>query len=154
MPYMIKNSIFILFFLLCIQLFLSCKPETKTLFKQLSSEETNIDFVNTIPESDTFNILTTEYIYNGGGVGVADFNNDGLQDVIFAGNLVSNRLYLNEGDFEFKDITEKASVNVSGRWNSSITIVDINNDGWQDIYVCATMHADSSARGNMLFINK
>ncbi len=111
-------------------------------------------FANVIQETDSFNILTHEYIYNGGGVGIGDFNKDGLQDVFLCGNMVPNKLYLNLGSLKFKDITDKAAVNISGKWNLGVSIVDINNDGWQDIYVSATMNRDSVKRKNMLFINK
>ncbi len=131
----------------------SCTKKADTRFQLLSSDETGIEFANTVEETDSFNILTYEYIYNGGGVGVADFNNDGKEDIFFTGNQVQNRLYLNEGEFKFKDVTESANVNLPGKWNSGVAIADINNDGWMDIYVCATMHEDSVARRNMLFIN-
>ncbi len=132
----------------------SCKQESKTLFQLLPSDKTGIDFANTIQETDSFNILTYEYIYNGGGVAVADFNNDGLQDVFFTGNEVPNRLYLNQGGLKFKDITEKANVNVKDRWNSGVSVVDINNDGLMDIYVCATTKPNPENRRNMLFVNQ
>ena len=132
----------------------SCDKKQETLFDLMPSSATGITFNNEITENDTFNILTHEYIYNGGGVGIADFNNDGLQDVFFTGNLVQNKLYLNKGNFEFSDITSEANVNAQGRWNSGVAIADINSDGWMDIYVCATMHPDSAARRNMLFINQ
>ncbi|HZY77974.1 MAG TPA: VCBS repeat-containing protein [Cyclobacteriaceae bacterium] len=133
---------------------LSCKESTPdTMFQLLSSEDTGIDFNNQIQESDSFNILTYEYIYNGGGVGIADFNNDSLKDVFFAGNLVSNKMYLNKGNFAFQDITPQANINVPGRWNSGVTVVDINNDGWLDIYVTATMRPGAEDRRNMLFVN-
>jgi len=131
-----------------------CNPAPDTLFVLHTSDETGIEFNNTIYETDSFNIFTYDYIYNGGGVAIADFNNDGLQDVFFTGNMVANEMYLNEGDFRFRDISETANVNVAGRWNSGVTVVDINNDGWQDLYVCSTMRADSSQRANMLFLNK
>lgn len=99
------------------------------------------------------NILETEYIYNGGGVGIGDFNNDGLPDVYFTGNMVSNKLYLNKGDFQFDDITQKARVTGGGKWCSGVALVDINNDGWLDIYVGATMKPDSLSRANLLYIN-
>ena len=141
--------------LCCVVLFLfaSCYKKQDTLFKLLSANETGIHFTNSVEATDSFNILTYEYIYNGGGVGIADFNNDGKQDVFFTGNQVDNRLYLNLGDFKFKDITAEANVNVTGRWNSGVSIIDINNDEWPDIYVCATMKPDSLDRKNMLFIN-
>lgn len=120
----------------------------------LPAEQTGITFNNEILENDTFNILTHEYIYNGGGVGIADFNNDGLQDIFFTGNVVPNKLYLNQGDMKFRDVSEGAGINIPGRWNSGVAIADINNDGWMDMYVCATMHPDSALRRNMLFINQ
>ena len=89
----------------------SCAPTDKTLFNKLSEDHTQVRFINRITESDTFNILTNEYIFNGGGVAVSDFNNDGLSDLFFAGNMVSNKLYLNRGSFKFDDITEAASLN-------------------------------------------
>jgi hypothetical protein len=131
----------------------SCNDKPSTLFELIPPGESGIGFTNTIPETDTFNILTYEYIYNGGGVGIADFNNDGLKDIFFAGNLVSNKLYLNKGNLKFSDITSTANVNVPGRWNSGVAVVDINNDGWQDIYVTATMQPRTEDRYNMLFIN-
>jgi hypothetical protein len=132
----------------------SCSNEPGTLFRFVPSEESGIEFNNEIHDSDSFNILTFEYIYNGGGVGVADFNNDGLKDIFFAGNQVSNRLYLNQGALKFSDITAAAEINVEGRWSSGVSVVDINHDGWMDVYVTATMRPDAEDRRNMLFINK
>lgn len=133
----------------------ACSKKTpKTLFVLRDAKHTGIDFANTIEESDSFNILTYEYIYNGGGVGVADFNNDGLQDLFFSGNQVPNRLYLNKGNFRFEDVTDKANVNVDRRWNAGVVVVDINNDGWMDVFVCATTNADPALRHDMLFVNQ
>src|SRR6202142_175932 len=132
----------------------SCTQRPKTLFRLIPSEETGINFANTIQETDSFNIFTYEYIYNGGGVAISDFNNDGLQDIFLSGNQVPNRLYLNKGGFKFKDITDKANINVRGRWNSGIAAVDINNDGRMDLYVCATTKARAEDRRNMLFVNQ
>ncbi|MEJ1241506.1 VCBS repeat-containing protein [Chryseolinea sp. T2] len=130
------------------------KKAPDTLFVLHDADDTGIDFSNTVDESDSFNILTYDYIYNGGGVGVADFNNDGLQDLFFTGNQVPNRLYLNKGNFRFDDVTDKANVNVPKRWNEGVAVVDINNDGWMDMYVCATTNNDPSLRRNMLFVNQ
>jgi hypothetical protein len=142
------------FLLLSSVLFLRCTTSPKTLFQLLPSDQTGITFSNDIVETDSFNILTYEYLYNGGGVAISDFNNDGLPDVFFSGNEVGNRLYINKGDFHFQDVTDEAHVNVPGRWNSGVAVADINHDGWPDIYVCATMKMDSADRKNMLFINR
>ncbi|MHC2992691.1 hypothetical protein OB13_14285 [Pontibacter sp. HJ8] len=130
-----------------------CRPKEQHLFERLLPNETGITFSNRITESDTMNILETEYIYNGGGVGVGDFNRDGLPDVYFTGNMVPNRLYLNKGDFKFDDITEKARVTGEGKWCSGVAVADINNDGWPDLYVGATMSDSPERRANMLYIN-
>ena len=131
-----------------------CEKKPTTLFVLRDADDTGIDFSNTIQDSDSFNILTYDYIYNGGGVGIADFNNDGLQDIFFSGNQVPNSLYLNEGDFKFKNVTTEANVNVSGRWNQGVAVIDINNDGWMDVFVCATTYSDPDRRRNMLFVNQ
>jgi ASPIC and UnbV/FG-GAP-like repeat len=124
------------------------------LFHQISSDHTHIDFNNKIPENDSMNILDVSNIYNGGGVGFGDFNNDGLQDVYLTGNLVSNKLYLNKGNLQFQDITETAGVNGNGKWCRGIAIVDINNDGLQDMYVSATILNTAERRENILYINQ
>jgi enediyne biosynthesis protein E4 len=135
-------------------MFFSCDKKPDTLFQPISSGESGITFSNDIHESDTINILTQEYIYNGGGVGVGDFNNDGLSDIFFSGNMVSNKLYLNKGNFEFEDVTEPAGVSGNGQWCSGVALTDINNDGWLDIYVCSTFKKDSTLRKNLLYVNK
>jgi hypothetical protein len=145
-----KLSYFIL--LLCLSALIACKPHT--LFEQVSSSHSGIHFNNQITESDSINPLDVVNIYNGGGVGVGDFNNDGLQDIYFTGNMVSNRLYLNKGDFKFEDITEKAGVGGMGRWGRGVAVVDINNDGLMDIYVCNTIYPDSARRRNLLYVNQ
>jgi hypothetical protein len=132
----------------------SCNQKPKTLYTLLSERESGIDFSNDILETDSFNILTYEYIYNGGGEGVGDFNNDGLQDIFFCGNMVPNKLYLNEGGLKFRDVSEKAKIAGGGKWNSGVSVVDINNDGLLDIYVTATLKKDSASRRNMLFVNQ
>ena len=131
-----------------------CDNKPDNLFQLLPSNKTGVDFINSVQSSDSFNILTYEYIYNGGGVGVADFNKDGLQDLFFCGNQVANRIYLNNGNLTFEDITKTANVNISGRWNSGVAVVDINNDGQMDIYVCATTRTNPDDRKNMLFVNQ
>ncbi len=139
-------------FLALIVLF-SC-TEKKTLFRQLPSSNTNIHFSNTIKETDSFNVLDVSNIYNGGGVGFGDFNNDGLQDIYFTGNLVPNKLYLNKGHLKFEDITEAAGVSGEGTWGRGVAVVDINNDGLQDIYVSTSILSDPEKRRNLLYINQ
>ncbi len=139
--------------LLVLSLFMAGCNQKKTLFALLPADHTNIHFSNTITESDTLNILTEEYIYNGGGVGIGDFNNDGLADIYFTGNIVPNKLYLNQGDLQFEDVTDRAKVGGKGNWCSGVAVVDINGDGWQDLYVGATLKKDSLQRTNLLYLN-
>lgn len=124
------------------------------LFEQIPSSYSNIHFNNLITENDSINPIDNAYVYNGGGVGVGDFNNDGLQDLYFTGNMVKNRLYLNEGDFKFKDVTDEANVGGSGRWGRGVSVIDINNDGLMDIYVSNSLLNDSLKRTNLLYINQ
>src|SRR6478752_6873595 len=98
---------------------------SNTLFKLLPPAQTGIDFKNILTESDTLNILNQANIYNGGGVGIGDFNGDGLMDVYMAGNMVSNKLYLNKGGMHFQDVTGAAGVS-GGRWCTGVAVVDIN----------------------------
>ncbi len=132
--------------------FNACKE--KPLFEKLSSDYTGVAFNNEIVENDTINIIKFEYVYNGGGVGVADFNNDGLQDLFFSGNQVQNRFYLNKGDMKFEDVTEKAGFPNLGRWCTGVVTVDINADGLMDIYVAASVKPDAKDRQNLLFVNQ
>lgn len=128
--------------------------QNKTLFKLLPSSETGIDFNNQLFESDTLNILNQANIYNGGGVGIGDFNKDGLMDIYFAANMVSNKLYLNKGKMQFDDITETAQVGGQGHWCTGVSVVDINADGWPDLYVSASFRNDPKLRTNLLYINQ
>lgn len=129
-----------------------CEKKSTTLFSRLA--DSGIDFENTIVETPEINILTYEYTYNGGGVAAGDFNNDGFCDLFFIGNTVSNRLYLNETDLRFRDVTENAGVAGRGLWKSGVTVVDINNDGWLDIYVCYSGPDLKNNLSNELYINR
>ena len=131
---------------------LSCSEDT--LFTKLPAEETGITFSNHITEMDTMNILNFEYINNGGGVALGDFNNDNLVDAYFTGNQVANKLYLNKGGFKFEDVTKKSKATGEGRWCSGVALVDINNDKLLDIYVCATVKKSAASRANMLYVNQ
>lgn len=125
-----------------------------TLFTAVSSSHSGIHFSNDIIENDSVNPLDLTNIYNGGGIGVGDFNNDGLEDLYFTGNVVSNKLYINKGNFEFEDVTATANVAGDGRWSRGVAVVDINNDGLQDLYVCATLKKRPEDRKNLLYINQ
>jgi enediyne biosynthesis protein E4 len=146
------TTIFCLIVLFCI----SCSPHKKQEGLYLSilpSSETGINFKNEIVEDDSTNMFVNEYTYMGGGVGIGDFNNDGLPDVFFAGNQVSSKLYINKGNFHFDDITNKAGVSTN-TWCTGVSVVDINNDGWQDIYVSVSGKVAGALRKNLLFINQ
>lgn len=134
----------------------ACGPGSRErpVFKLLSPSRTGITFANTITTNDSVNVQNDVYVYNGAGVGVGDIDNDGLPDIFFAGNMVSSRLYLNKGDMRFEDITKRAGVETS-RWATGVTMVDINNDGYLDIYVSVSGPAWSKPeqRANELFIN-
>lgn len=135
--------------------FLSGTEKNKTgAFELLSPKRTGITFSNTLKEDQKNNILTYEYFYNGGGVGVGDINNDGLEDVFFTGNMTDNVLYLNQGDFRFKDISKTAGVKGKNSWTTGVTMVDINADGWLDIHVCYSGNGDLNSRRNELYINQ
>ncbi len=134
-------------------LFFSCKHHDE-LFELVSSSHSGITFNNKIVETDSINPIDLTNIYNGGGVGIGDFNNDGLQDVYFTGSLVSNKLYLNKGDMKFEDITQDAGADGEGKWCRGVAVVDINNDGWMDMYVCVSMDKNPERRKNILYINQ
>ena len=125
----------------------------ESLFQRIDPAKSGVSFANRIAENDTFNILEFEYVYNGGGVGAADFDGDGLTDLYFTGNTTDNRLYLNLGDFAFADVTEAAGVAGAGRWCSGISIADVNGDGRPDLYVSATTYSPGPRRANLLYLN-
>lgn len=134
-------------------LFFSCK-NTDTLFEKTDPQKTGITFINQIQESEKENILTYEYFYNGGGVAAGDFNNDGLTDLYFSGNQVENKLYLNKGNWQFEDISLKSgTAGRNGGWKTGVSLVDINADGWLDIYLCYSGLKEENLRKNQLFIN-
>jgi len=121
------------------------------VFKNLDASRTGIEFNNLLTENDTLNYFTFPYMYEGGGVAVGDINNDSLLDIYFTGNQVPNKLYLNKGNLEFEDITEKAGVSGDSRWYTGVTMADINGDGFLDIY-CSVGGKDKP-RVNQLFLN-
>lgn len=126
------------------------------IFKKISSTESGITFTNAVDENYHQNYFDSfAYVYNGAGVAVGDVNNDGLLDIYFTGNEVANKLYLNQGDFKFKDITDEAGVAGDKGWHNGVVMVDINNDGLQDIYICKGGFRDNDAdRKNLLYVNQ
>ena len=140
----------LLFFIVVL---ISCNhPSEKTLFTLI--ENSNINFENKLTETEGFNVFKYRNFYNGGGVAVGDLNNDGLPDVFFTANQGSNKLYLNKGNFLFEDISTKAGFVEKKEWSTGVVLVDINDDGWLDIYVCNAGNMLAPAlRKNQLFIN-
>jgi hypothetical protein len=131
-----------------------CRQEEPRLFKRLTPQRTGITFANTITTNDSVNVQTDVYVYNGAGVAVGDIDNDGLPDLFFTGNMVSSRLYVNKGDMRFEDVTASAGVQTT-RWATGATMVDINDDGYLDIYVSVSGSERSKGidRANLLFLN-
>jgi hypothetical protein len=123
------------------------------VFQQLHSWETGIEFSNTLMIRQDFDVFRYHNFYNGGGVGIADFNNDGLADVYLTSNMGDNKLYLNKGNWKFTDITDKAGVKGSKMWSTGVSIADINHDGFLDIYVSNAGDIKGTNRENELFIN-
>jgi enediyne biosynthesis protein E4 len=130
---------------------MSCRQE-QPRFRLLSPAESGLQFENNIQPNDTMNVLDYEYFYNGGGVAIGDFNNDGLEDMFLTGNQTTCRLFINKGELKFEDITEQAGLHTAA-WCTGANVVDINTDGWLDIYVCAAGYAESERRKNLLYIN-
>ena len=146
---------------------MSCKNDTDDLvekddskiystFEKIESSHSNIDFINKITPSfdNKANLFDYDYFYNGSGVGVADFNNDGLKDIILSANQTENKIYINKGDLIFEDITLDANINENKKWSSGVAIADVNNDGWMDIYISQGGPNQANDRKNLLYINQ
>lgn len=144
---------YFLIYILFAGLTLSCKNE-HPLYREVKNDQSGIHFNNQITEDNELNVLHYEYIYNGGGVGIGDFNNDSLPDIYFTGNRVANKLYINKGNMKFEDITETAGVGGAGKWSKGVSMIDINNDGLMDIYVSTAVLLPASERKNLLYINQ
>ncbi|WP_077921083.1 FG-GAP-like repeat-containing protein [Spirosoma sp. 209] len=135
-----------------------CQPKPEPLFDTIEASESGIDFANTLTPSDSLNAFTFTNFYNGGGVGVGDFNHDGKPDLFFTGNQESCRLYINQtpagsSDFRFADATDAAGLRTR-RWCTGVSVVDINQDGWDDLYVSVAAHPALRETRNLLFINQ
>jgi hypothetical protein len=147
----------IILFSFVIFLFSSCSKDNSSnqngLFSKLESSETGIDFINEVKNGEDMNIFKYRNFYNGGGVAIGDINNDGLADIYFTSNLGKNKLYLNKGNFKFEDISVKAGVDLDKSWSTGVAMVDINADGFLDIYVCNAGNNISKIRKSQLYIN-
>lgn len=146
-----QNYLFTL--LISVALFACNSGDDVVLFEKLDAEKTHIDFSNNITETKDFNILDYLYFYNGGGVSAGDINNDGLVDLFFVSNQGKNKLYLNKGEMQFEDISEKAGVEGFSDWKTGVTMADVNADGFLDIYVCAVGNYKGLEGSNELYIN-
>lgn len=156
MKYLLKTVKIVAVFLLVLCVGCADRHDNQELkavgFEEIDGVQSGIEFSNTIEISDTFNYNTFPYIYMGGGVAVGDINNDGLSDVFLTGNMTPNKLYLNKGNLKFKDISENMSIAGDSRWYTGVSMVDINSDGWLDIYLCVSGLGKHTQ--NQLFINK
>tara|TARA_B100001057_G_scaffold149405_2_gene149311 strand:+ start:10033 stop:13374 length:3342 start_codon:yes stop_codon:yes gene_type:complete len=149
-----QNKYFI--YLIILTLLISCErigENGQMIFELLSVDKTRIDFENTLSYSDEFNIYKYRNFYNGGGVGLGDVNNDGLLDIYFTANQLPNRLYINKGNFVFEDVTKTAKIGGNKAWSTGVSMVDINSDGWLDIYVCNSGDINGDNKQNEFFIN-
>jgi hypothetical protein len=142
------------YFLLLIGLLMACDAkDDKKLFELMDSNESGISFENTLTFDKDFNVYTYRNYYNGGGVAIGDIDNDGLQDVYMTANMSANKLFLNKGNFKFEDITAASGAAGSRAWSTGVTMVDINADGYLDIYVCNSGDIKGDNKQNELFIN-
>jgi len=150
---MFPKNLIKVFILLGVCLF-SCHQQKKeaALFTALEEDKTGLSFVNSLKSTSDFNIFNYMYYYNGGGIGAGDFNNDGKIDVFFASNLGKNTLYLNEGKLRFRDISSESGIPETGSWNTGVSVVDINNDGLLDIYICCVGNLNNGHHTNQLLV--
>src|SRR4029079_2356833 len=138
--------------LICISALSACHHK-KTLFQSLSSSRSGVGFINKVEENDKYNVLSYMNIYTGAGVAAGDINNDGLTDLFFSGNQVSCQLYLNKGNLQFEDVTKQAGL-ITDRWCTGVSMVDINQDGFLDIYINVAGSSKFGSTANLLYINK
>ncbi|MFQ6115729.1 MAG: FG-GAP repeat domain-containing protein, partial [bacterium] len=144
---------------ICLLLLLYCSErspsiQVKNLFTLLPSDYTHLKFENTLIDEMNFNVFKYRNYYNGGGVAIGDVNNDGLPDVYLTANQQPNKLFLNQGDFRFRDVTGQAGVAGTHNWSTGVCLADINGDGRLDIYVCNSGNIKDDNRANELFLNQ
>jgi enediyne biosynthesis protein E4 len=151
---------------LSILIFVACKTDSTdssspdvqapadALFKQIQAQASGVNFVNPIEETYQNNIITNPYLYNGGGVAIIDFDRDGLEDLFFTSTMQSCKLYRNLGGLKFQDMTDASGINTKEGIKTGVSIVDINGDGWDDIYICRTGLTADFNRANQLWVNQ
>ena len=140
---------------LILALLFSCRQADQkmdSIFEVLDQDKTGLDFDNKLTPTEAFNVFKYMYFYNGAGVGVGDFNNDGLIDIFFASNQGGNKIYLNTGNLHFRDVTREAGIPADGGWSTGVSLVDINNDGLLDIYVCRVGKHEILNSHNLLLV--
>ena len=148
------NRLFHRIVLIFLVLLTACSsPKKDTLFERMDNKTIGVNFENTVKNREDFNIFNYRNFYNGGGVAVGDINNDGLPDLYFTANMGSNKLYLNKGNWQFEDITDKAGVGGNGKWGTGVVMVDINSDGLLDIFVCNAGYQKGIRQEKDLYIN-
>lgn len=138
---------------LLIVVFTTCKKET-TLFSLQNNADIGINFSNQLTEKTKTNVFVFRNYYNGAGVAIGDVNNDGLNDIFLASNENENQLLINKGNWQFDNVAAKAGVKGQKNWSTGVTMVDINADGWLDIYVCQSGNVAGKQRENLLYINQ
>jgi enediyne biosynthesis protein E4 len=144
----------LMFFLYLLALFLNFSASAQVkLFTPIKSAQSGLVFNNIVEDTKLLNVISYEYYYNGGATCVGDVNNDGLVDIFFSANIYECKLFLNEGNLKFRDVTKSAKVTGEMGYHTGAMMVDINSDGWLDIYVCRSVFKDEALRKNVLYIN-